>query len=101
MKTAASLLAGFLLLQTPLFAKCPVSEGVTLMVRAPVGNLLVDTTGTDSVDVQVSSKAMALTEVCGKSMIEITGVAPATLQEKVEWKILVPPGIHLDLVTLG
>src|SRR5690348_12554294 len=101
MKTSASVLAGFLLLQSPAFAKCPVTDGATLVLRAPIGNLLVDTAGTDFVETQVSSKQVEIKEVCGRDMIEITGIAPEKLQEKVEWKILVPRGVHLDLVTLG
>jgi DUF4097 and DUF4098 domain-containing protein YvlB len=95
------LLATFLLFAPSLFAKCPVPPGATLVVRAPVGNLMVDTSGVDSVDVQVNNRQIEVKETCGKEVVEITGNAPAQMQETIEWKIVVPRSVHLDLVTLA
>ena len=57
MTLAIGRLGGSLVLVTAftvaLSAKCPVSDGATLVVRAPVGDLQVDTSGRESaVDVQ-------------------------------------------------
>jgi hypothetical protein len=71
------------------------------MVRAPIGNLIVDTSGVDFVDVQVNNRQIELKETCGRDQIEITSNAPAAIGNAVEWKILVPRAVHLDLVTLG
>jgi DUF4097 and DUF4098 domain-containing protein YvlB len=90
-----------LLITSPLFAKCPITAGATLVVRAPAGNLLVDTRGVDYVDVQVNNKQVEVKETCGKDVVEITGNAPTQMQETIEWKIVVPPSVHLDLVTLA
>ena len=50
----------------PVLAKCPIPDGGTLVVRAPVGNLRVDTSGQGGVDVRLSSSDLAVKEVCGK-----------------------------------
>ncbi|PYS52878.1 MAG: hypothetical protein DMG13_14650 [Acidobacteria bacterium] len=91
------------LFQIPLFAKCPVSDGVTLVVRVPIGNLQVDTSGRDGVEVQVSSNVIQVQETCGKENIEITSNTPDSSQIKgtIDWKIVTPKAVNLDLVTLA
>ena len=71
MTRAIGLIGGLFLLQATfslsLSAKCPVSDGATVVVRAPVGDLQVDTTGREAaVDVQVDSNDIQLQENCGK-----------------------------------
>jgi hypothetical protein len=88
------------LLQIPAFAKCPISAGSTLVVRAPVGNLQVNTTGRDSVEVQVSNSSIQVRETCGGESVEITSdtsEAPR-MQGAATWTIVVPRNVHLDLV---
>ena len=51
-----------LFLPLNLFAKCPIAADGRLVLRAPAGNLIVDTTGTDSVDVEVSNRQVVLQE---------------------------------------
>jgi DUF4097 and DUF4098 domain-containing protein YvlB len=89
--------------QIPLFAKCPVSDGATLVVRAPIGNLQIDTTGSDSVEVQINNTLMQVQETCGRDTVEITSNTPDTRQTQgtINWKIVVPKAVNLDLVTLA
>ncbi len=82
------------------FAKCPVADGATLVVRAAVGDLHVDTTGREATaEVQVDN-AVQVQENCGKD-IEFTGSAPDQIKGTINWKIVVPKTIHLDLVTMA
>ncbi|HYR87578.1 MAG TPA: hypothetical protein VE422_26080 [Terriglobia bacterium] len=94
---------GFLILalQNPLLAKCPVSDGMTLVMRVPVGNLVIDTTGRDAVDVQVNSNLIQIQETCGKDMIQYTSNTPSGNPTPIEWRIVAPRNIDLDLVTLA
>lgn len=89
-----------LLLQLPAFAKCPVSDGATLVLRAPMGNLHVDTTGGDAIDVSVSNNLIQIQENCAKDRVEISSNAPDANQIRgiVDWKIVVPKSVNLDLV---
>ena len=93
----------FFAFQVPLFAKCPVSDGMTLIVRAPMGNLQIDATGSDAVEVMVSSNMVQIQETCGKETIEITSNTPdpSQIRGTIEWKIVTPRTVHLDLVTLA
>jgi len=92
-----------LLFQIPLFAKCPVAEGTTLVLRAPIGNLQVDTSGRDTVEVQVTNNLIQVQETCGKENIEITSNTPdpSQIRGAIDWKIVTPKGVNLDLVTLA
>jgi DUF4097 and DUF4098 domain-containing protein YvlB len=87
-----------ILFSSSLYASCPVTDGATVIVRAPLGNLIVDTTGRDNVEVQVSSPQVQLQETCGTQEIEITSNAPAQSQSTIEWRITVPRTANLDLV---
>jgi hypothetical protein len=102
MKLRVCLLAlpAALLLPLSLFAKCPVTPDGRLVLRAPAGNLLVETNGTDSVEVEVSNKQVAVQETCRKDSVEITATAPASIGIP-DWKIRVPKGVTLDLSTQG
>jgi DUF4097 and DUF4098 domain-containing protein YvlB len=83
-----------------LFAKCPISDGATLIVRAPIGDVQVDTTARDgSVDVQVDS-SIQLEENCGKDSVEFTSGTPDSGQARngVVWKVVTPRNVNLDLV---
>src|SRR5262245_17735890 len=88
--------------QIPLFAKCPVSEGGTIIVRAPLGNLQVETSGRDGVETQVNSSLIQIQESCGKD-VEITSNTPDSRQiaGTIDWRIIVPKASNLDLVTLA
>jgi DUF4097 and DUF4098 domain-containing protein YvlB len=104
---AALIIAGsFLLLATSsglLFAKCPVSDGATVVVRAPAGDLQVDTSARDSVaDVQVDNSLIQVQETCGKETVEFTGNAPdpTQIRSAVIWRIVTPRNVNLDLVTM-
>jgi DUF4097 and DUF4098 domain-containing protein YvlB len=95
-----------LLLATPtafLFAKCPISDGATVVVRAFAGDLQVDTSARDSsVDVQVDNALVQVQEICGKETVEFTGNAPAPSQIRgtIVWRIVTPRSVNLDLVTM-
>ena len=102
----ALIIAGSLLLliasAASLFAKCSVSDGETLVVRAPAGDLQVETTARDSsVDVQVDNNVIQVQETCGKETVEFTSNAPSAAQIRgpITWRIVTPKNINLDLVT--
>ncbi len=86
-----------------LFAKCPITDGATVVVRAPAGDLQVDTSARDSsVDVQVDNSLIQVQESCGKETVEFTGSVPdpAQIRGPVSWRIVAPANVNLDLVTL-
>ena len=89
-----------LLLPLNLLAKCPISPNGTLELRAPAGNLKVKTSGTDSVEVQVSNRQVVVQETCGRDVVTVTAKAPPNIGIP-DWSILVPRGITLDLSTQG
>jgi len=78
----------------PLLAKCPISDGGTVVIRAAAGDLQVDTNGHEAA-VDVQAEGTALQENCGKQSVEFssTSTTPTT------WKIVTPKNVHLDLVT--
>jgi hypothetical protein len=94
------ILPAILLLPFNLFGKCPISPTGTLELLAPAGNLIVDTTGTDSVDVEVSNRQVALKETCGKDVVTVTA-AMSGATGLPDWRIRVPKGVSLDLSTQG
>src|SRR5215831_5911974 len=106
MKVIRGVAAGFsvvavaLVFQLPALAKCPVSEGTTVIVRVPIGNLQVDTSARDFVNVSVNSSDFAFREVCGKDRIEYNAV-DAPIRGNIDWNIQVPRFANLDLVTGG
>ena len=84
------------------FAKCPIPEGGTLIIRAASGDLHVDTSSRDSsVDVQIENNAVQLQENCGKDVVQLTGTAPDQSHGPVGWKIVTPKNVNLDLVTMA
>ena len=95
-----SMLAVLSLAPLSLHAKCQISPNGRLELRAPAGNLLVSTTGTDSVEVQVSNRQVTVQETCERDKVTITGKAPTSIGIP-DWKITVPRGITLDLSTQG
>jgi hypothetical protein len=98
LKASLLLLLSVLLLPAVLFAKCPISAGGILELRAPAGNLLVETNGTDSVEVEVSNRQVLLNESCGRDTVVFTAKAPTSIGIP-DWKIRVPRNITLDLST--
>jgi hypothetical protein len=87
-----------LLLPPSLFAKCPISPTGTLVLRAPAGNLILETTTSDSVEVEVSNRQVSVQETCKRDVVEISASAPASIGIP-DWKIRVPKGVTLDLTT--
>src|SRR5207248_2336394 len=90
-----------LALGTPAFARCPISDGATLIVRAAVGDLQVDTAGRDSVDVQVENNTVQIQETCGKDIVQFISNGPDQNRGTIPWKITVPKTVNLDLVTMA
>src|SRR5438552_2892602 len=86
-----------LLLPLPLFARCPIAPNGTLVVRAPAGDLNVEFTGVDAVDVDVSDKQIKVQETCNSDMVRIEG-NDAKANSIPQWKIRAPKGVNLDLV---
>ena len=83
------------------FAECPISNGDAVFVRVPVGNLIIDTSASDTVTVSVSNSAVLVNESCFGDHIEIGGEAPERVYGPVDWSIRVPNSVDLDLVTLA
>src|SRR5262245_25254775 len=90
-----------LALSTPAFARCPISDGATLVVKAAVGDLQVDTTGRDAAEVQVESNAVQVQETCGKDTVQFISNGPDPIRGTIAWKITVPRTVHLDMVTMA
>jgi hypothetical protein len=93
-------LSAVLLLPPNLLAKCPISPNGTLELRAPAGNLKVRTSGTDSVEVNVSNRQVVVQESCERDVVRVTAKAPSNIGIP-EWTILVPRTVTLDLSTQG
>ena len=93
----AGLTAVFVLIAAPAFASCPVVGGATLVVRSPGGNLLVDTSGVSTVEVELTNKTIQIREVCGRDTVEIEGVAAAPFRAGVDWNIRVPKFVNLEI----
>ncbi len=98
--TGFGVVAALVLLQLPALAKCPISDGGTLVVKAPVGNLRIDTSGQGAVDVRLSTTDIVLKETCGRDRAEYAA-DPAPIRGTVDWTIIVPRTVTLDLVTYG
>ena len=90
-------LAILLVLPFGVFAKCPISPTGTLTLTTQSGNLTVDTSGVDSVEVEVSNKIVPQEE-CKRDAVVVTHMA-STGREIPEWRIRVPKGVTLDLTT--
>lgn len=82
------------------FGKCPISPRGTLELRAPAGNITVDTTGVDTVDVEVSNRQVVLQETCGRDTVSVTATVPTVIGVP-DWKVRVPKGVLLDVSTQG
>jgi hypothetical protein len=91
-------LSGVLLLPLSLFGKCPIAPNGTLEVRAPAGNLIVEPSGTDSVDVEVNSRQVTVQENCTRDKVTINATADG-ISNVPDWKIRVPRTVTLDLST--
>jgi hypothetical protein len=88
-----------LLLPISLFGKCPISPTGTLEVRSPAGNLLVETSVNDSVEIEVSSRQITLQETCGRDKVVVTATAASGMSGIPDWNIRVPRSVALDLST--
>jgi len=99
-KSAGFAATALLAFQLSAFARCPISDGGTLVVRAPIGNLHIDTTGHDNVDVNVTSSDITVKETCSRDRAEYTA-DPSPIRGSIVWNIVVPRGVNLDLVTFG
>src|SRR5215510_6650423 len=88
-------------LNNSLWAKCPVTDGTTLIVHAAVGDLIVDTTGREPyVEAQVNNSKIHIQETCGKN-IEVTNNETDQAHGPIVWKITAPKTLNLDLVTMA
>ncbi|HLQ79112.1 MAG TPA: hypothetical protein VK210_17265 [Terriglobia bacterium] len=98
--TISAIVLACFLIPPSLFARCPISANSTLVVNASVGNLIIDSSGTDSVDWDVSNKQIAVQEICLKDEVSLIGTASnGTIKPIPDWHIKVPRNVNLDLVT--
>src|SRR5215470_4663419 len=84
------------LLPLPLFARCPISPNGTLVVRAPAGDVHVELSGSDAVDVDVD-KQIRIQESCASDLVRIEGNDVRT-NGIPQWKIRAPKSVRLDIV---
>ena len=90
----------FFLLPPALFARCPIPANGTLEVVAPAGNLIIDTSGTDGVDWDVTGSQINVKQSCSGSVVHIEGTASGGAVRPIpDWHIKVPRTVILDLVT--
>ena len=97
----AQVMVSILALQSLALAQCPIPENGSLFVRAPLGNLLIDTSASGFVEVEVSNSAIEVVENCFDDHVEVGGTAPAQFFGPVDWRILVPTAVDLDLITFA
>jgi|GEM_PF-2019201 len=91
----------FGLLGLPALARCPISPNGTLKIQAAVGNLIVEPTGGDSVDVDVTDNAVKLQETCAAPdsvLIESSASTQLRNGKIPDWRIRVPKSVNLDFV---
>src|SRR5262245_49341608 len=83
--------AVFALLSVPALARCPVTPNATVIVHAPIGNFIVDTTGVDAVDVEVNNRSVTAREVtCTPNLVEYEGSVPPQFSGEANWRIRAP-----------
>ena len=93
------LVLAIFVLQSVALARCPILAGGFLFLRAPLGNLLVDTSVTGFIEVEVSDSTIEVEEQCFDDHVEIGGTAPARQFGPIDWRIRVPATVDLDLIT--
>lgn len=76
------------------YAGCPVYPNTTLVIRAEVGDLQVDTTGQQPV-ADIRTQGGSVRENCSAKRAEYSGSAWGI------WRIQVPRDIDLDLIAVG
>ena len=101
MKTTLNVVLVILLFGGPVLARCPVTENTTVVIRAPAGNLQVDTSGQGFVDWELTNASIQVKENCERDRVEVTGTATAPIDGMVDWRITVPKAVDLDLVTFA
>jgi hypothetical protein len=98
--SASVLVLTFFVIPPALFARCPIPANGTLEVVAPAGNLIIDTSGTDSVDWDVTGNQITAKQSCNGSVVHIEGTASGGAVRPIpDWHIKVPRTVVLDLVT--
>ena len=97
---SSALVLTFFLIPPALFARCPIPANGTLEVVAPAGNLIIDTSGTDGVDWDVTGNQIIAKQSCDGSVVHIEGTASGGAVRPIpDWHIKVPRTVILDLVT--
>ena len=95
-----AVLLSFFLVPPALFARCPIPANGTLEVIAPAGNLIIDTSGTDSVEWDVTGNQISAKQSCNGKTVRIEGAASSSAVRPIpDWHIKVPRTVVLDLVT--
>jgi hypothetical protein len=95
-RVCLKVLPAILILPLSLFGKCPLTSGGKLELHAEAGNLIVDTTGVDAAEVEISNRQIVLQEKCEGNVAVVTATSVTGLPD---WKIRVPKGVALDLAT--
>jgi hypothetical protein len=90
-----------LLLHASALAQCPIPADGTLFVRVDRGHLIIDTSASDQVSVEVSNPRVEVEERCFDDHVEIGGSVPERVYGPLDWRIRVPKSINLDLLTFA
>jgi hypothetical protein len=98
---ASHVALAILLLQSMALAECPIPMDGSLFVRVTSGHLIIDTSGGDTVVVEVTNPAATIEERCFDDHVEIEGQVPDRAFGPLDWRIRVPESINLDLLTFG
>jgi hypothetical protein len=104
--TATTLVLSFFLIPPAVFAHCLIPANGTVKVVAPAGNLIIDTSGTNAVDWDQTSKQIDVKEICDKDEVSIKGTiigtaSASSVRPIPDWHIKVPKTVILDLVTMA
>jgi hypothetical protein len=98
-KPGVRLVTVFVMFAGSALAKCPVTGNPEVVVWAPVGNLTVDTTGTDAVEFESAGRQPAPVEKCSAGLISLEWKVEGT--GSADWRIRVPKSVTLDLTSPG
>ena len=89
-------------IQALAFAECPIPEDGALFVRVERGHLIIETSGSDVVRVEVSDSGAQIVEQCFDDHVELNGLVPEGIFGRpLDWHISVPRSINLDLLTFA
>lgn len=100
-KSGFAVVGTLLALHSTALAQCPIVDNGSLFVRVPRGNIIVATSGSEVVTVDVSNSRVEFEEQCFDDHVEIDGSVPERVYGPLDWRITVPRSVNLDVRTMA